>query len=50
MMVHPECRLDVCEEADIVASTGGMVRKVRNLPERAKIIVGTELGMIWGSA
>ena len=46
VMVHPECRLDVCQEADIVASTGGMVRRVKELPAGTRLIIGTELGMI----
>ncbi|MBN2724166.1 MAG: quinolinate synthase NadA [Deltaproteobacteria bacterium] len=46
VMIHPEAPLDVLKLADVVESTGGMVKYVRNLPEGSQIIVGTESGMI----
>lgn len=45
VMVHPECNPEVIDMADEVLSTGQMVRFVRET-ERARIIVGTEEGMI----
>ncbi|HSV97116.1 MAG TPA: quinolinate synthase NadA [Spirochaetota bacterium] len=45
VMVHPECRPEVIDMADEVFSTGQMVKFVRET-DRAKIIVGTEEGMI----
>ncbi len=45
VLVHPECRPAVVARADYALSTGGMLRKVRELPQR-QIIVGTEQGII----
>jgi quinolinate synthase len=45
VMVHPECRPEVIDMADEVLSTGQMVKFVRET-DRARIIVGTEEGMI----
>jgi len=45
VVVHPECRPDVADLADEVASTGGILRFARNTDAR-EIIVGTELGII----
>ncbi len=44
VMVHPECPLDVCLAADVVASTSGMVRAVAERDEE-EFIVGTEWGL-----
>ncbi|MBU1068044.1 quinolinate synthase NadA [Myxococcota bacterium] len=46
VMVHPECDLAVCESADFVESTGGMLRRIADLPHGTKLILGTEVGMI----
>ena len=45
VMVHPECRPEVAALADIVVSTGGMGRFVKETKAK-EIIVGTEPGMI----
>jgi len=45
VIVHPECRPDVVDDADHVFSTGGMVKFVSETKEK-KVIVGTEKGMI----
>ena len=46
LMVHPECRREIRNLADLVLSTGGMVKWVKkNNPE--EVIVGTEIGMIY---
>lgn len=45
VMVHPECRPDVIDLADLVLSTGQMVAFVQKT-DRRSIIVGTETGMI----
>ncbi|MGM0440979.1 MAG: quinolinate synthase NadA [Elusimicrobiota bacterium] len=45
-MAHPECRPEVLELADYVASTGGMF-DIAQKTDRQKIIVGTEEGMIY---
>jgi quinolinate synthase len=46
VMAHPECRMEVIKLADIVASTSGMSKYVRESDAR-EFIVGTETGMIY---
>jgi quinolinate synthase len=45
VMVHPECRPEVIEVADVVRSTSGMCRHASETEAR-EIIVGTEIGII----
>ncbi|MBF0516154.1 MAG: quinolinate synthase [Nitrospirae bacterium] len=45
-MAHPECRLDILEMADSVASTSGMLRFAANSSAK-KFIVGTEIGLLY---
>ena len=45
VMVHPECHPVTVAEADIVLSTGGMLRAVRE-SDATEFIVGTEYGII----
>jgi quinolinate synthase len=45
VMVHPECRPEVKALADVVLSTGGMVRFARET-DAVEMIVGTEMGII----
>ncbi|MHC4592479.1 MAG: quinolinate synthase NadA [Planctomycetota bacterium] len=45
VMVHPECRADVISMADVVTSTGGMVRHAQRTSART-LIVGTEVGLL----
>jgi quinolinate synthase len=45
LMVHPECLSDVVELADVVTSTGGMLRHARR-SKAPTILVGTETGLI----
>lgn len=45
LMVHPECRREIRNLADLILSTGDMVKWVKeNSPK--EVIVGTEIGMI----
>ena len=46
LLVHPECRIEVCETADHVTSTSGMLRfaKSSNVKE---LIIGTETGLLY---
>jgi quinolinate synthase len=44
-MAHPECRPEILEIADVIASTSGMIRHARTAVESA-FIVGTELGLL----
>ncbi len=46
VIVHPECPPDVTQLADLVASTSGMVKFVRQTDAK-EVIVGTEVGMIY---
>lgn len=45
ILVHPECRPEVIDRADHVASTSGIIRLVRELPE-PEFIIGTEIGIL----
>lgn len=45
VVVHPECTADVIELADYVASTSGIVRRVRE-PGDSEFIIGTEIGIL----
>jgi len=45
VMAHPECRLEVLEQADHVTSTSGMLRFARESAAR-EFIVGTEVGLL----
>ncbi len=45
-MAHPECRPEVIDIAEVVRSTSGMLKYVKESTAR-EFIVGTELGMIY---
>ncbi|MBL0712407.1 MAG: quinolinate synthase NadA [Desulfosarcina sp.] len=44
-MAHPECRPEILDMADVIASTSGMIRHAAQAVETA-FIVGTELGLL----
>lgn len=44
-LAHPECRIEVLEMADKVASTSGMIRHVKESTYK-EFIIGTEIGII----
>jgi len=46
VVVHPECRSDVCDMADEVTSTEGIIRFSKTTTSK-EIIVGTEVGMLY---
>ena len=46
VLVHPECRPEVIDQADFVYSTAGMGRHARASRAR-EFIIGTEVGMIY---
>jgi quinolinate synthase len=45
VIVHPECRPEVIDAADSVASTSGMIREVCSSPA-GEFIIGTEIGIL----
>ncbi len=45
VIVHPECKPSIIDFADIVASTEGMSRYVKNSDDK-EFIIGTEVGII----
>jgi len=45
-MAHPECRCEVLDLADEIASTSGMLKIARESNQRA-FIVGTEVGLLY---
>ena len=45
VLVHPECRPEVIDCADHIASTSGILKLVRTLPEK-EFIIGTEVGIL----
>ncbi len=45
VMVHPECRPDVVALADLVLSTGGMIRHASATLAK-ELVVGTEIGIL----
>ena len=45
VLVHPECRPEVIDTADHVASTSGIIRHVCDSVER-EFIIGTEIGIL----
>ncbi len=45
VIVHPECQPMIIDISDIVASTEGMSRYIKDSPEK-EFIVGTEIGII----
>ncbi len=44
-LAHPECRPEILELADVIASTSGMLRHVAQARER-EFIIGTEQGLL----
>jgi quinolinate synthase len=46
ILVHPECRMEVVDQADFVGSTGYIIRTVREAPTGSKWAIGTELHLV----
>ena len=45
VIVHPECREEICQEADYIGSTAGLIAYAQN-SESHDFIVGTESGIL----
>ncbi len=46
VLVHPECKHEVVEKADLVGSTEYIIRTVADAPPGAKFAIGTELNLV----
>jgi quinolinate synthase len=46
VIVHPECRWEVCQKADAVGSTEGLLRMIRQAPSGTSFAVGTEIHLV----
>ena len=46
VVVHPECRLEVCQEADAIGSTERIIQIIRQAPKGSVFAVGTEIHLV----
>ena len=46
VVVHPECRLEVCEKADALGSTERLIKIVRDAPAGSAFAIGTEIHLV----
>jgi quinolinate synthase len=46
VIVHPECRWEVCQKADGIGSTEGLLKMIREAPAGTKFAVGTEIHLV----
>ncbi len=46
VIVHPECRLDVCEKADALGSTERLIQIVKDAPAGTSFAIGTEIHLV----
>lgn len=46
ILVHPECTMDVVDRADVVGSTGKIIREVEHAPPGTRWAIGTELHLV----
>jgi quinolinate synthase len=46
LLVHPECTMEVVDQADVVGSTGKIIREVETAPPGTKWAIGTELHLV----
>ncbi len=46
VIVHPECRLEVCQKADAVGSTERLIKIVEEAPAGSMFAVGTEIHLV----
>jgi len=46
ILVHPECMMEVVDQADVVGSTGKIIEAVRQSPPGTRWAIGTELHLV----
>jgi quinolinate synthase len=46
VIVHPECRWEVCQKADGIGSTEGLLKMIKEAPAGTKFAVGTEIHLV----
>jgi quinolinate synthase len=46
VIVHPECRWEVCQKADGVGSTEMLIKMIKEAPAGTKFAVGTEIHLV----
>jgi quinolinate synthase len=46
VIVHPECRWEVCQKADAVGSTERIIQVIEQAPEGSSFAVGTEIHLV----
>ena len=46
MIVHPECRWEVCQKADGIGSTESLIKMIAAAPAGTKFAVGTEIHLV----
>ena len=46
VIVHPECRWEVCQKADGIGSTAGLLKMIREAPAGTMFAVGTEIHLV----
>jgi quinolinate synthase len=46
VIVHPECRWEVCKKADTVGSTERIIKTIEAAPEGTNFAVGTEIHLV----
>ncbi len=46
VIVHPECRLEVCEKADALGSTERLIQIVKDAPVGSSFAIGTEIHLV----
>jgi quinolinate synthase len=46
VIVHPECRLEVCQKADGIGSTEGLLKTIRDAKPGTQFAVGTEIHLV----
>ncbi len=46
VIVHPECRWEVCQKADGIGSTEGLLKMIADAPQGSKFAVGTEIHLV----